>query len=435
MLNLKELMPLLWALFLINPLTGLGQSEVLKIGAASIVISPELNSWVQGAGVPKKATKVRDDLEANGLYLSKGGFQVLLVSCDLVGMEPALNIRLREAMGVATGIMPRDILISSTHTHGGPSLVKTNYLMPLDTAYIESLIPRMVSMAKEAVKNAVPGKIGWAEGKAQIGYNRRLTWADGTHSMHGDAGRADFAGLEGPDDPQHLALFAADLKGNLLSILYHNTTHPTIFYADGVFSSDFPGEVRKTFRENFTDNIPVLFLNGAQGDISMENMLDKKAESDEEKMARITELVVRETMRLYKTITYETNPKLAHEYHDLKVKVRLPDTGTLIKSQEILERIDEGEPIRGMEMIMAFGTVHLQRTFGENPFDVLPVHALKIGELAVVTQPCELFSQFGLDIKRRSPGKSTIVVGMTDGYNGYCPTIYGLLGGGIPAPP
>ena len=166
MLKLKELMPLLWALFLINPLTGLGQSEVLKIGAASIVISPELNSWVQGAGVPKKATKVRDDLEANGLYLSKGGFQVLLVSCDLVGMEPALNIRLREAMGVATGIMPRDILISSTHTHGGPSLVKTNYLMPLDTAYMESLIPRMVSMAKEAVKNAVPGKVGWAEGKA-----------------------------------------------------------------------------------------------------------------------------------------------------------------------------------------------------------------------------------------------------------------------------
>jgi hypothetical protein len=435
MFKLKPLIQVLWAIILIYPISGLGQSEILKIGAASTVITPELNSWVQGAGVPKKATKVRDDLEANGLYISKGRFQMLLVSCDLVGMEAGLNVRLREAMGVATGIMPRDILISSTHTHGGPSLVKTNYLMPLDTAYMESLVPRMVSLAKEAVKNAVPGKIGWAEGEAQIGYNRRLTWADGTHSMHGDASRTDFAGLEGPDDPQHLAMFAADLKGNLLSILYHNTTHPTIFYADGVFSSDFPGEVRKTFREQFRDNLPVLFLNGAQGDISMENMLDKKAESDEEKMARITELVVRETMRLYESITYETNPKLAHEYHDLKVKVRLPDTGTLVKSQAILKRIDEGEPIRGMEMIMAFGSVHLQETFGENPFDILPVHALRIGGLAMVTQPCELFSQFGLDIKRRSPGESTIVVGMTDGYNGYCPTIYGLLGGGYSGSP
>lgn len=77
---------------------------------------------------------------------------MLLVSCDLVGMEAGLNVRLREAMGVATGIMPRDILISSTHTHGGPSLVKTNYLMPLDTAYMESLVPRMVSLAKKLLK-------------------------------------------------------------------------------------------------------------------------------------------------------------------------------------------------------------------------------------------------------------------------------------------
>lgn len=225
------------------------------------------------------------------------------------------------------------------------------------------------------------------------------------------------------------------LKGNLLSILYHNTTHPTIFYADGVFSADFPGEVRKTFRKEFKKSLPVLFLNGAQGDISMENMLDRKSESDEEKMKKITNLVVGETMRLYKNIEYQTDPVLEHQYHDLKVKVRLPETGTLIRSKEILKRIDEGENIRGMEMIMAFGSVHLQETFGENPFDILPVHGIRIGDLAIVTQPCELFSQFGLDIKRRSPGKSTIVVGMTDGYNGYCPTIYGLLGGGYSGSP
>jgi len=119
----------------------------------------------------------------------------------------------------------------------------------------------------------------------------------------------------------------------------------------------------------------------------------------------------------------------------LKVKVRLPETENLVASREILRRIDAGENIRGMEMIMAFGAVHLQDTFGENPFDILPVHAVRIGDLAITTQPCELFCQFGLDIKRRSPGKGTIVVGMTDGYNGYCPTVYGLLGGGYSGAP
>jgi hypothetical protein len=31
-----------------------------------------------------------------------------------------------------------------------------------------------------------------------------------------------------PDDPQHLAMFVTDVKGKLVSILYHNTKHPTI---------------------------------------------------------------------------------------------------------------------------------------------------------------------------------------------------------------
>jgi len=48
---------------------------------------------------------------------------------------------------------------------------------------------------------------------ARIGYNRRCCWADGTHTMHGDTRRGDFTGLEGPDDPSHLALFALDASG------------------------------------------------------------------------------------------------------------------------------------------------------------------------------------------------------------------------------
>ena len=35
-----------------------------------------------------------------------------------------------------------------------------------------------------------------------------------------------------------------------------------------------------------------------------------------------------------------------------------------------------------------------------------------------------------MDIKRRSPTPLTGVVGIADGYNGYCPTTSGILGGG-----
>jgi hypothetical protein len=306
--------------------------------------------------------------------------------------------------------------------------------MPVDHAYLDRLRGWLVELSKEAVRSARSGKIGWGKGTAQIGFNRRLCWADGSHTMHGDATRKDFAGLEGPDDPQHLALFAADTDGKLIAVLYHNTTHPTLFYGTGIFSADFPGEARNILRKELGD-IPVLCLNGAQGDISMQDMLHPRRESREQKLSRIGRMVADETLRLYKDTKYHDNPVLAHTYEDLKVNVRLPIPERLVEARKTLARIDAGENIRGMQMIMAFGAVHLQELFGENPVDTLPVHAVRIGDVALITQPCELYCQFALDIKRRSPAPITAVVGLADGFSGYCPTIYGILGGGYSGEP
>jgi hypothetical protein len=40
-----------------------------------------------------------------------------------------------------------------------------------------------------------------------------------------------------------------------------------------------------------------------------------------------------------------------------------------------------------------------------------------------------------LDIKHRSAAGITAVIGLADGYGGYCPTIYGILGGGYSGQP
>ena len=110
----------------------------IRVGAASCVINPNIGDWVQSASVKKRATAIRDNLEANGLYLSDGKKQVLLVSCDLGGLEPPRVVAMRQAMGRAAGIPPRDIIVSATHTRG-PVVLRTNYLMPIDDAYLDRL--------------------------------------------------------------------------------------------------------------------------------------------------------------------------------------------------------------------------------------------------------------------------------------------------------
>lgn len=200
-----------------------GDAQTIKIGTATKIITPDIESWVQGVGVSYKATKIKENLEANALYISNNSVELLMVSCVLGNMESYFSHELREAMGVVCGVLPRNIMTSCTHTHSGPSIHKSNYLMPLNTDYMERLKVWLVDLAKEPVV-ALPGKMGWAKDEVQIGHNCRLTCAEGIHIMGGDAKRSHITGLEGPDDPQHLAMFFKDLDDNLLAIEHHNTT-------------------------------------------------------------------------------------------------------------------------------------------------------------------------------------------------------------------
>jgi hypothetical protein len=72
----------------------------------------------------------------------------------------------------------------------------------------------------------------------------------------------------------------------------------------------------------------------------------------------------------------------------------------------------------------------------DNP---VPVHinALRLGDAVLCTNPAELFVEFGLQIKERSPAKVTFVGELTDGYVGYVPTQKAFSRGGYetwPAP-
>jgi hypothetical protein len=42
--------------------------------------------------------------------------------------------------------------------------------------------------------------------------------------------------------------------------------------------------------------------------------------------------------------------------------------------------------------------------------------------LGIVAIPCEVFTEIGLEIKRRSPLKPTFTIELANGYNGYLPT-------------
>ena len=50
------------------------------------------------------------------------------------------------------------------------------------------------------------------------------------------------------------------------------------------------------------------------------------------------------------------------------------------------------------------------------------LQAIRIGDLGIVSSPCETFVETGLAIKRQSPLKPTFTIELANGYNGYLPT-------------
>ncbi|MHB9132604.1 MAG: hypothetical protein ACYDBB_16160 [Armatimonadota bacterium] len=399
-------------------------------GAATRVINPELGAVLAGQLHHRYAQYFRDDLEANFLYLTNEHERLLLVSLDLCGLTNEQAHRYCDAVAAETGIPTQNILLTCTHTHSGPDMLCLLYDAPDNSAYHARVQEWLVDGAREAVEAARPAKVGWARGKAHVGFNRRLCWGDGTHTMYGDATRPDFTGLEGPDDPSHAALFVLDADGNHLAILHNNCSHSTCMESDNYITADFPGEARAMLRNALDCKLPVLYLQGASGDTSPWDQLQSSSRYSGSQRAReMGALMAGETLRLFYQATFTDEPLLSHTVENIEMDVRLPTPDALAHARHVFAQGEE-KVGRWDYILSVDGVLRLHTTFKDNPVDVLPVHAVRIGDFAIVTNTCELYCQFGLDIKRRSPAAVTAVAQLTNGLSGYCPTIPGLMGGG-----
>jgi hypothetical protein len=69
----------------------------------------------------------------------------------------------------------------------------------------------------------------------------------------------------------------------------------------------------------------------------------------------------------------------------------------------------------------------------EHPHYRAELHLLRLGDVAIVTNPFELYTDYGVRIKAASPAVQTLVVQLTSGCAAYLPTKRAVTGGGYSA--
>ncbi len=405
----------------------------LLVGAGTKIINCEVGDLLAGQLHKRVCTRINDDLEANALFIAEGKETALIINCDLVHLDRSFTDDVFAEIELQTKIPAKNIIIGCSHTHTGPHTYTILYDALPNEKYLENLKGWLVQLSREAMAAAKPAKIGSASGTALIGYNRRICWQDGTHSMYGDARKPGFNGLEGPNDPGHSVLFALDEKDELLGILHNNSCHATCLEMATFATSDFPGAARSLIRSTLNKKLPVLYLQGASGDLSPWNLLyQHRVGNNEDGEKRVREIGITlagETLRLIAdNATKAGSPLLKTNYAEIEIGIRIPDKTEMAEAEKTVEK---GEAKAGRDnYVLARNVLKLHSEFKDKPSEKILIHTIRIGDLAITTNPFELYCQFGLDIKHRSPAKITMISQLTNGSGMYCPTIYGRMGKG-----
>jgi neutral ceramidase len=105
---------------------------------------------------------------------------------------------------------------------------------------------------------------------------------------------------------------------------------------------------------------------------------------------------------------------------EITLKVRMPTPEQVKQAERVTAMSDkEAESLPGLAEAYAVRT--LNHVKAADTVDI-KIQAVRIGDLAIVTFPFEVFAETGLDLKEKSPFGDTFVMEQANGAQGYLPT-------------
>lgn len=394
-----------------------GEPARLRVGWSKVDITPEGPVAMRGGVVSRGAM---DPLSATALALEGGiaGAEtgIVLVACDLLFIQDGGRsetdllgaVRARVAAAEPPGLESDRVILSATHTHVAPTVREGN-------AYFDELADRLAAAAVSAWQGREDGALSYGLGHAVASHQRIASYRDGSSRMvgrlqRGNTSDPDFTHLEGFEDHSVHLLYTWDAGGRLSGVVA-NVTCPAQVHRGDLLSADYWHEAREKLADRLGPEVHLLPQLSAAGDLANIVMVERQGEARMQRLMFPDEDDPRKLRRLqiakrivdavdgvlpYMEAVAETHPPLAHRRRELALPRGFP----------------EPDP-------------------AADPFPV-EIHALRIGEVAMVTNPFELYLDYGVRIKGRSPAVQTFVVQLAGG-GSYLPTRRAVAGGGYGA--
>lgn len=420
---------------------------VLKAGFAERAITPELGVAMAGYFEPHRAEEIVNDLYANALVLQRGsGPPFVMVSCDVIALNRDTVTSIRRKLENRLGIPPGNAMLFAVHNHTGPATIDILGGMA-DRSYLASLEMQIVDAVQAALENLQKATLGFARGQEhRISCNRRLILEDGTTHTHlTDADMPEVVGREGPADPEVGVLYAATEDGNALGLVVNFALHPTNVRGHRI-CSDYPRYLAEHLKAAYGEHVLTVFANGACGNIDSKTLELSDVPYGPGRAQRIGAILGEAVLKAVEDRQALSDGDLAVAGETIQLPLRGVAPQQVALAEQVLAQEEPTElvfskgtrrPSALKERVYAQEAILLAERRRQRAYVEAEVQVIRIGDVAVVGLPVELFAEFGLEIKRlaRKRFNHAMVVGLANGYLGYVPLPKSFEGGGYETRP
>ncbi len=413
------------------------QTPTLRAGAAAVDITPtEFPVNMPGGFSANMAEKAHDPFHSRALVLDDGQTTLALVVVDVLGAGPDVLNEAKALAAAKTGMSHDKMLISSTHTHSGPSV---NTRSESAARYYKRFVEGIAGSIIKAHASLKPAEIGGAAHPLPDEvFNRRWYLKPGKMPLN-PFGRLDKVKMNpgtspdvidrpaGPTDPDISIISVQDAKRRQVAVYANYSLHYVGGAPKGEMSADYFGEFARIMpsRVRGDENFVAMMSNGTSGDINNIPFGTTRPPREPFEQIRIVAQKAADTawFAQRKIEKHRSDVRLGMLQREITLKYRRPSAQDVAEAKAVLA-------VKGKEAVeklprLAQNYARSVVNAAERAEDTIAVQlqAIRIGDLAVCGIPFETFVEIGLNLKKRSPFSQTIVVGLANGRHGYLPTL------------
>jgi hypothetical protein len=380
----------------------------LLVGTAVADITPPLGGQMAGFAARRSPSeRVNDPLSARAVAVSDGGAISVVVALDLIAITVDQHHAWRQRAARSAGIAATDIVLSATHTHGGPAVTPGALGDEPDDAYLGLLEERIADAVVEACNRMEAATITQGAGLCtDVASNRRQP--------------------SGPIDPVVPVITIGDARGATKAVVFSYACHPVVLGADNLaLTADWPGAARRSI-ERSLPGATAVFLQGCCGQLntghsaaaSMTTAPQQRRTFTEAE--RIGERVAAEVLAVRVGGRSSGAAGVAVCERPVELEFRTPGAELAHNVDAWNAELAEADPTRAAILAMwlqwAANTQGLQSSRSE-----ATVAAHRWGDAVLSFLPGEPFVEMALDIRRATQLDHLLTAGYSGGVPGYVP--------------